>query len=124
MKSIVLKSLRQPKNDQQFENNLDECIFTKCDLKSVRGYEFCYKHFNRNKAKIVENQETNSTTKILLDNYKKSQNIKQNESTLFAENIFSEPNFLTKDLLKRKTLKMSDESKPETDQLSDEDFSG
>jgi len=90
MKSIVLKSLRQPKSDDEplrldstvqikFNQDFDICIFSKCELKSIKG-----------------------PGKALLDSYKASQEkispIKEDTSAC----LLNEQDFLYKDLLKKK----------------------
>ena len=119
MKSIVLKSLRQPKSDLQFSQNFEPCIFAKCDLKSIKGYDFCYRHFKSSGS--LNGLEKRSPAKTLLAAYKESLDKKSDVSVEPAGIVLSEPTFLYIDLLKRKTFEDPNGTK---DCSSEEDSSG
>jgi hypothetical protein len=105
MKSTVLKSLRQPKSDQQLAENFEECIYVKCNLKSVKDHPFCYKHFNNHDSKKASSQGVSLPTQALLEKYRQLAGKKyEHLAATSVERNFSESQFLYENLLKRKAF--------------------
>lgn len=134
MKSLVLKSLRQPKNIEtlkidsthiNIDQNLEICIYSTCNLKSIKGYDFCYKHFKsyhsneetgEYRIQLSKNEINNKEKSIANDECEVSYTTKTNP----FDNVISEPNFLYEDFLKKEkfkqTLEINDKSESDLEE--------
>lgn len=126
MKSMVLKNFKNSLSEETFmfnnqeielESNLEICIYSLCTLKSIKGYDFCYKHF-KNFDERNDNIRLNRANLLPDTIQKEEKDFKQitakntdlkifNNQEKFDNNVLSEQKFLYKDLM-RKSIELNE----------------